>query len=395
VAIVRTRNAASYERARAELTARLAARRPEIEQAVLTRVQAVTDANDSSDPEYREGLRSASSAALDYAFAVIERGEERAPEPPPALLAQARLAARNGIGLDTVLRRYSAGYVLLFDFLVEEVEGSGLRGADLQRLMRSQVALDSLLAAVGEEHSREVKERLGTSERRRAERIERLLAGELLDTSVLGYDVEGNHLGAIGAGPGTLEALQGLAIAFDFRLLAVQRDGEAAWAWLGSRRPIDLEELQCHVAAIWPVQCALAIGEPGEGLPAWRLTHRQAKAALPIALRGPERVVRYADVALLASILQDDLLATSLRRLYLEPLEVGRDGGEVAKETLRAYFDAERNISSAAASLRISRQAVNSRMRVIEERLGRPLRSCAAEVEAVLRLTDFTSTSRT
>ena len=43
-------------------------------------------------------------------------------------------------------------------------------------------------------------------------------------------------------------------------------------------------------------------------------------------MRGPEPFVRYVDVALLAAVLQDDLLATSLRKLYLEPLEAERDG---------------------------------------------------------------------
>ena len=33
-------------------------------------------------------------------------------------------------------------------------------------------------------------------------------------------------------------------------------------------------------------------------------------------------------------MLQDELLATSLRKIYLTPLEAGRDGGEVARETL-------------------------------------------------------------
>src|SRR4051812_23940055 len=107
----------SLEKPRIELSSRLRARRPEIDQAVLTRILAVSDLNesvdlDSLDPEYLEGLRAATSAAVDYGFAVLEYGEERAPPPPPVLLAQARLAARYGVGLDTVLRRYSAGFVL-------------------------------------------------------------------------------------------------------------------------------------------------------------------------------------------------------------------------------------------------------------------------------------------
>jgi DNA-binding PucR family transcriptional regulator len=119
------------------------------------------------------------------------------------------------------------------------------------------------------------------------------------------------------------------------------------------------------------------------------LTHQQASAALPIALRSPEPFVRYADVALLASILQDDLLASSLRELYLDPLERERDGGEVARRTLRAYFAAERNVSSAAVALGVKRHTVTNRLRTIEQRLGRPLNDCASEVDTALRLEDL------
>jgi hypothetical protein len=391
-AIAPARSNSSFERSRAELSARLRSRRPEIEQAVLTRAFSVTNAGepvdpDTLDPTYLEGLRTAISAAVDYGMEIIERGEERAPSPPPVLLAQARLAARYGIGLDTVLRRYSAGYVLLTDYLVEEAENQGLRGVELQRLLRARAALDHLLAVVSEEYSREVQERPGTTEERRAERVERLLAGELLDTSELAYEFECTHLAVIAWGEGTQEALKDLATAFGSRLLTVPRSEEALWAWLGSREPLEMCALHRYASESWPEGVKVAIGEQGLGLAGWRLSHRQAKAALPVAMRSPEPFVRYVDVALLAVVLQDELLATTLRRLYLEPLQAERDGGEVAIETLRAYFAAGRNVSSAAVGLGVSRQAVGSRLRVVEDRLGRQLDTCAAELEVALRLT--------
>jgi hypothetical protein len=39
--------------------------------------------------------------------------------------------------------------------------------------------------------------------------------------------------------------------------------------------------------------------------------------------------------------------------------------------------------------LEVSRQTVASRLRAIEEKLGRPLSACSVEVEAVLRLDAF------
>lgn len=359
-----------------------------MEEAVLTRVYAVADPS-HLDRTYAEGLRAAITAAVEYGLAVVEAGEERSPLPPPILLAQARLAARHGIGLDTVLRRYFAGHALLGDFLVAEAGRSGLREAELRQLLRVQAALfDRLVAAVSEEYAREAPRRTFSSERRRVERIERLLAGEMIEVSEFQYDFAGSHVAVITQGEGASEELVKLASAVDRRLLTIRREDGTLWAWLGGRSPIDLDRLW-GLLNHWPRVAPIAIGEPGEGLAGWRLSHRQAQAALPVAVRGPEARVRYLDVALLASMLQDDLLTTSLRMLYLEPLEAERDGGETLRQTLRAYFAANRNVSSAAARLGVSRQAVAKRLRACEEKLDRSLDLGGVEMEAALRLGDL------
>jgi DNA-binding PucR family transcriptional regulator len=133
----------------------------------------------------------------------------------------------------------------------------------------------------------------------------------------------------------------------------------------------------------------VTIGEPAEGLAGWRFSHLQAKAALAVAERRGVTVARYADVAIEAAALRDDLLAKSLRQLYLEPLKQMRDGGKDARETLRAYFTAERNISSTAAALGVDRRTVRNRICAIEELLGRPLTVVAADLEIALRVSDL------
>jgi hypothetical protein len=373
---------------RAELAGRLEGRRAEIEAAVLTRIHAISDPAETEDPEYTEGLRAALTAALDYGLAAIECGAERTPSPPPVLLVQARMAARAGVSLDTVLRRYFAGYSLLGDFLVEEVENENPGGSDdLQRLLRTQAILfDRLLAAVSEEYDREVVGRPDSAEKRRSVRIVRLLAGELIDTTELAYEFDAHHLGVIAAGPTVAEAVHGLAAALDSRLLIVSCNEETIWAWFGGRCRIDREELDRIISATWPVHAPLAIGEFGQGLTGWRLTHQQAKAAMSVARRSAYSHVHYADVAVVASMLRDDLLITSLRELYLDPLARERDGGEALRTTLRAYFTAERNTTSAAIALGVSRQTVISRLRMIEERLGCQIGRSAIGIETALHL---------
>jgi GGDEF-like domain/PucR C-terminal helix-turn-helix domain len=385
------------QQARAELAERLNERRAELEAAVRTRVYGVQEPK-SLDPLYAEGLSKAIAAAIEYGLGAIELGERRSPPPPPILLAQARVAARAGVSLDTVLRRYVAGHSLIIDVLVEEAERGEIdKAADLQGLLRAQATLfDRLLAAVSEEHSREHRNRLATSEERRRERVKRLLAGELLDSSELGYELDAHHLGLMAKGEGVEELLRETARRLDRRLLAVRREEEPVWAcWLGGRRQIDPEEARRALTDALPPETRIALGEPGEGAAAWRLSHRQAKAALAVAERGEEPLVRYAEVALLASLLQDELLLASLREMYLKPLEAERDGGEVARETLRAYFAAERNAASAALALGVSRQAVNSRLRTIEAMLGRSLCGCAAELEMALCVDELASENPT
>ena len=375
-------------RTRTELVERLRERSGEIEEALLTRVYAIADPREAADPEYALGLKAAVAAALDFGLKAIEGGEERAPLPPAVALTQARIAARNGVPLDTVLRRYFAGYTLLNDFLMQEAEQMGIAGERaLKHLVRSISApFDRLIAAVTEEYEREGIARLPSTEQRRAERIERLLAGEAIDTTAIAYDFGGWHVGAVACGPGAAEGVRELAQGVDCRLLLLGRDERTAWAWLGSRQALDPDELVRAAASLERPPVAIALGEPGKGLAGWRFTHRQAAAALAVAQRGGERVVRYADVALLATALRDELLSASLWQLYLEPLEGGRDEGVLLRRTLLSYFDCECNAASAAAALGVTRQTVNNRLRAVEERIGCPIGSCTSELEIALRL---------
>jgi hypothetical protein len=351
----------------------------------------MADPNESPDPAYTEGLRSAVGAALDFGIEAVGRSEQHPPPIPTALLSQARLAARHGVALETVMRRYIAGYTLLGDFLIEESANCGpLDAASLKRLLRILASLlDRLIAAVSEEYAREEQARPSSAEQRRAELIERLLAGQRLDVSGLSYDFEANHIALVAKEPGAADAIRDLAHLLDRRLLLVCREEGTVWAWLGGRQAFDREELWNCAGDRLPKRLSLALGEPGEGMAGWCLSHRQAKAALPIALRRSEALVRYGDVALLASMLQDDLLVSSLRKIYLAPLSEERDGGESLRQTLSAYFACERNSVSAAATLQVTRQTVKNRLRAAEDLVGRPLHSCANELEAALCLEDL------
>jgi hypothetical protein len=373
------------EDGRAAISARLQIRRSELEQLARDRAYSISDPPEA-DPSYSEGLRGAISSAIDYGLNVVERGEGSA-SPPRELLLQARLAARRRISLDVVLRRYTAGHSLLNDFVLQEARNGRLSSISIQCVMRDlAAAFDRLLATISAEHIEE--SRTISSTDRRADRIRRLLAGELLDTSDFSYNFAGWHVGALIGGSRPVEAVRELEKARPGAVLWVRSSDDLVWSWVGGQHSFASADLDL-VQSVLGAKNSLALGQPGHGMGGWRLTHKQARAALPVALRKSQRVARYADVALTASMLQDDVLVMSLWESYLAPLSSERDGGKALRETMRAYLSAERNLSSAAALLGVSRRTVANRLRAVEAIIDRPLSTVLASIDVALHFEEL------
>ena len=289
----------AFAETRARVVERLRARRGELVEAIFARVRGDEfGAAGAQDAEYVAGLRAAVGAAVEYGLEGIERGETDGspPAPPIPLTAseQARRAARVGVSLDTVLRRYVLGSTLLGDFLMQDADREDLvgRGAVLREVLASQAAvLDRMLAAITAEYAREL-ERVGRSpERRRAERVRGLLEGGTVDGAGLDYELDGWHLGVLAVGAGAERAVRDLAVGVDRRLLSVAQDERSVWAWLGGRERSAFMGVEPAIARLigprppFDPPVVLALGEPARGLRGWRVTHKQAQAALAVALR--------------------------------------------------------------------------------------------------------------
>jgi PucR C-terminal helix-turn-helix domain/GGDEF-like domain len=378
------RRASRDKEAAVELTARLRARRPEIEQETMDHVLGLSALPESGEPEYLDGLRSAVAAAIDHAISDVEGVEDGRSPVPDELLAQARRAARMKVGLDTVLRRYVAGQNLLSDFFVQEAEGL-VTTAELKRTLRRLAAvMDPVLIAVAAVYKEEADASVGGSQSRRLELVEGLLAGKPLDSQQLGYDLGSHHLGLVASGAGSDDTLRTLAASLDANLLLLNRTSDIYWAWLGRPNLFDVDDVVRRADKLAGPSQTLVIGESAVGLSGWRLSHRQASAGISVASRLAPQVVRYADVAVLSSLIRDDLLKVSLRRIYLEPLDDGYENGAVLRKTLRTYFSAGRNGASTASALGVSRQTITHRLRKVEERIGRPLTASSLELEVAL-----------
>ena len=377
----------ALEVVRAELVARLRARFPEIEKAIFVNVRdGLSDPAENGDAEYAEGLRVAVVAVLDYVLTGIEQGADAAGPVPPAAVAQARRAARNGVGLETVLLRYTVGSRVLSGFVMDELDRFPNYGP--RRLLNAQGALvERLMTAVSTEYKLEL-ERSGRSvEQRRGERVQRLLAGEHAEPGEFAYEFEDAwHLGVIAVGSRAWEAVRSLGTGLDRDMLPVSRGDRTMWAWLGGERRLQVADIETRLSTMAGMGVSVAIGEPSRGLHGWRLTHHQAQAALLVALHRPPGITRYAEEMLLAAALQDETLASSLREIYMSPLAGQRDGGSVLRETLRVYFDVTSNAATAAVRLKVDRHTVERRLQRIEEKLGRLLPTCQAELAVALRL---------
>jgi hypothetical protein len=383
----------SLEEVRAGVLERLRARRPEIEAAIFARV---CDARfghvGDEDAQYVVGLRTTVAAAVELGLTGLEQKEGRAHLIPSASVDQARRAASLGVSLDTVLRRYIAGQGLLVDFITEEAVRSGFSGDEAalhHHLHGTQtLLLERLTASVVEAYTDELKRAGRSPEQRRDELVLGLLAGKRVDAAdqaKLDYDFDAWHIGAIATGERAAEFVRGVKAALGCERLAVAHGERTIWAWFGRRRKFTVADLKC-LSVERPTGVSLAIGEPRRGIEGWRLTHKEAQAALLIALRKPPGLTRCSDILLEAAVLQHNALATSLVETFLSPLNGLGYRGQTARDTLHAYFEAKRNVSSTASRLGVARNTVESRLREIEERLGRPLHTCSAQLEVALGL---------
>jgi hypothetical protein len=375
--------------ARAALVERLRRERPRLEQAIHARIRDVAPGPDDESAEYEAGQYAAIVETVDFTLAGIELGEISEQPIPPATIAQARRAARHGVALDTVLRRYHTAQGIFVNRVKDDLEHTGPAGdpAALELFVSLQELHNRLTAEVAREYAHEMARGARSIGERRAERVERLLSGASFDTSGLDYAFEKAwHICVIAVGATAEPAVRTLASALNRQLLVVPRSEEIVWAWFGSPRPLSVAEVEAVRLGRSAQGVNLALGEPDHGFEGWRMTFKHAQAALRIAFKAPRPLTRYADVSLLEAVTRDHALALSYVAIHLAPLDDLRVGGLVARETLRAYFQAGHHVDAAARLLNVHRATLRNRIARIEARLGYQLSTRQAELEIALRV---------
>lgn len=368
----------------------LEANREEVEEAIAARLRN-NEVGLPLGPEYMIGLTRGAVEAVDMLVESFESGSDWNPKIPPETAIFLRYLAREEVPLDVVLRFFSRSGGVFMEFLLADLKEGDARIALRYVAAWGTRNLDRLLKAFADEYTDELGRMNGSPAHEKRMQINRVLKGGSEDPELLGYRMDAVHTGLIVIGRARL-VCQRLAETLGCALLLVPDAENTWWAWFGAQREISVAE----IGQALPVELgdlAIAAGEPREGRHGWRLTHEEADAAIPVAqLEGPG-VVRYSDVALLATALCDVATGRSLVDRYLKPLNRHRDAADL-RDTLRVYFETSCNAVSTAAKLGVNRHTVQRRLKRVEEAVGEPSGARQAEFEIALGLERLTTLSR-
>jgi hypothetical protein len=340
--------------------------------------------------DYANGLaggRAVVAALVDYGLAALEdKGAPRAA--PLAMIEEARSSARCGRSLDAVLRGHLAIHRAVTDVIVIEAGHASSRVLPLVVELQGSL-LEDVIGAVTTEYQRE-RDRVARSPRQSlADRIEKLLAKKSVDVRGIDYDFDAWHLGVTTIGDPTEEALRSLARRFGLQFLSAGGNGDTHHGWLGSVRALSIKDIEAWLTDGLAADVRLVVGEPSRGLRGWRLTRWQASEALWAAARTGQRITRYADVSLLAAVLQSEMRTESLVDVFLSPISQTDHGGAPIEDTLRAYLAAGGSIKATAAHLNVDRRTVYNHRQLIEEQCGYQIHSHWAELVVALRVADL------
>lgn len=365
---------------------RLRARQPEIEEELLRSIpQGLRDPLSGQDAEYATYQRMAVTAALDCALKTLACDPARRLSVPAPVVEQAQRSARHAVSLDTVICLYVAGRELLGDIVATEAENHGAEGARQAQAMLGEL-LQQLVPVIARAHQSETERLRRSPQQRRAALVRKLLKGEYVDETRVGYNFDAWHIALIATGGDAKSGLSRLADALGRQMLSVEQDDETVWGWLSGARLLPAAEVARLVRESAIPGVAFVVGEPAFGLHGLRMSHRQAQEARRVTLLAPEAVATYADVGLLAPWALDRAHALSFIGAYLGPLNDMRGGGTDARKALREIFKSGHQIGPAASALKVDRGTLRARLRRIERRLGFSLASRQAELEVALRL---------
>lgn len=370
--------------------------REELAEGMMERIrEGVSEFASFDGAELWEAVRVSCLANLDAGLGALARDRELPESIPDDARDLALLTARLDLPLAGLLRAYRVGHRMMWSAWAERIEETAPDPDERTRALA--VASDYLFEYVDRlsgfltaEYTAERDRFMRSREQRRTQLVRDVLDGADVDPAdamrELDYDLRLEHVALVVSGPEPEREIRALARRLDapYRLL-VALAGDTVWAWLGRTRPFTLPEQLAGEA-----DTVISLGDPRGGIEGFRLSHREAREAHAVAVRGRARaIVRYDEVALESLVAGDEARVAAFVARELRGIDGADARSTRLRTTLRAYFAAGQNASAAAAMLGVHEHTVSYRLRTIEERLGRPITSRRAELETALRLLEL------
>lgn len=336
-----------------------------------------------------EQIRNYTRDAIAAQLRDFERAALPAKCPEPAAAA-ARAVARAG-ELEAFANGYRSAQAALWDTWFCVVEDSGLEGESRRELLsrgydfffRYADLLGDFVTGVYREETAALH---NDGRHRRFNAVKSILEGDPASLGTLDLDIRRYHLGLIAWGDAGERAARELATALGRPIFLVTPVPTARWAWLSGTRPLESTELRVLSSFRPPDDAGLAVGLEEYGEQGFRATHRQAQRARLLAPAAEPSLTCYSDVAIEALASENFEEARNFIARELGPIDDETAVARRIRETLAAYFAAEYNAASAAASLGVHQQTVANRLRAAEERLGHSIGARRVELELALRL---------
>jgi DNA-binding PucR family transcriptional regulator len=298
---------------------------------------------------------------------------------------------RQGIPLDEVVRNVHAGQEFLTQELLGCIEALAPEESRMQEIKEmTRVVIESwslfvrnISVQYAEEYERWSKSRAGMT----AQLVRRILDGIRVDPAEaardLGHEMDQNHVGLIlwlaGVDADSTRAFDFHAVAREIATvsrtgshpLLVMHGSSQAHAWLGSPDADVAGRLEDHGA--WPPSLRIAVGRPGSGLPGFRSTHQEARAAQHVARlsQTKDTVTAYEDVQLVSLLAADVERAGAFARSVLGPLSAQDPRTAELRKTLAVHIDTNGSIALTSRVLHTHRNTVTYRLNQIDHLLGK------------------------
>ena len=363
------------------------------------------------DPESFEANRASTEASILGFAQILERGADPAATSlGAATLAYTQEGAKRGIPLTTLIRSYRLGHAAAWEAITALITARA--GDPEQRAIATELCsawlfayVDAALCLAEDFYSAERERWVRSTAATRAETIDRILAGEPIDTALasqrLGYELDRHHTAVIAwlqtheEGHDTYAGIEAAIFAVRDRLGATRAlvhplGSLSVAAWISTYdavSPRQLDDLRFDTQASPRVR--IATGEPARGIAGFREGHNealQARRVAELAARPSGTITRYARVALAAIATADLDQARTFVQRELRGLAADDDLTTRLTATLRTYLDEHSSRIRTARRLGIHENTVSYRIKQAEEILGRSVAQRTLELRVALAL---------